>query len=97
MEQREQNNTSRLEDPVFVESIRSQFADEWEEVITGWEEVITGKGKFGEEDFEFVDKIRRGEKVPRSNKWLYDKLVRIGQDYRLSPDEIDQLKGIFLE
>ncbi|MEK7464610.1 MAG: hypothetical protein AAB617_02435 [Patescibacteria group bacterium] len=81
--------SNRLENPEFVGQIRSQFADEWEEVVTG-------KGFFNEEDFAYVDKIRAGERVPKEHKWLRDKLIRIGQDYRLTPEEIDRLQEIFL-
>lgn len=79
-----------MEDPSFIEKIRQQFADEWEEMITG-------EGKFSEEEYSYGEKIRAGEKVPKDHKWLYNKLVRIGQDYRLSLEEIDHLKEIFLE
>ena len=81
--------SSRLEDSNFVKKIRDQFADEWEELVTG-------KGSFNEQAMSYVGKIRVGEKVPKSNIWLNDKLVRIGQDFRLSPDEIDKLQEIFL-
>jgi len=90
MEQEKKFNKSRIEDPAFIEKIRNQFADEWEEIITG-------KGLFDEIDYLCLEKIRAGEKVPRNHRWLHDKLVRIGQDHRLSLEEIDRLREIFLE
>jgi hypothetical protein len=82
---------SRAEDPVVIQKIREQFANEWEELVTKPGEFIT------EEDFTYLDKIRNGEKVPSKHKWLRDKLVRICQDLRLTPEEIDQVQELFLE
>ena len=86
----ERGLSSRLEDPAFISKIRNQFADEWEELVTG-------EGHFSQDEFGYGNKIRHGEKVPSNHKWLHDKLVRIGQDYRLTVDEIDRLKEAFLE
>ena len=82
--------TSRIDDPSFIEAIRKQFAEEWDELITG-------PGSYSEDELTYGDKILRGEKVPRTHRWLDQKLVRIGQDQRLTPDEIDKLRELFLE
>ena len=89
-ENKEGGQSSRLEDRAFISKIRNQFADEWEELVTG-------EGHFSQDEFGYGNKIRHGEKVPSSHKWLHDKLVRIGQDYRLTVVEIDRLKEVFLE
>lgn len=81
---------SRIENPELIAKIRAQFADEWEELVTGG-------GIYNDEEFEYVEKIRRGERVPKRHIWVREKLIRIGQDHRLTPDEIAALENIFLE
>ena len=81
---------SRLDDPKFVEQVRNKFADEWEEVVTG-------KGTFKKGEFEYVNKIRNAERVPSSHRWARDLLIRVGQDFKLTVEEIDRLEGLFLK
>lgn len=88
MEKFEQKK-SRIEDPNFIEQIRQQFADEWEDLVTG-------EGTSNEDELGFAQKIREGKKIPE-HPWLRSKLVKISQDYRLTPEEIDDLMNIFLE
>lgn len=65
-----------------VDIIRRQFADEWEELVT------RPGSRWSNEEFGYVDIARRGEKIEK-NTAVRDKLVRICQEYRLTPDQID--------
>ena len=77
-------------DPEIIEQIREQFAEEWENIVTG-------EGTFDEEDFGYVEKIKNGGKVPMEHKWLHDMLIRIGQDRGMNVREVDYLIETFLE
>ena len=72
-----------------IEKVREQFADEWEELVTG-------PGVFGTHEMQFGEVARRGEKLPK-HRWVEDKLVRICQDLRLTPDDIDVVLATLVE
>lgn len=67
-----------------LEVVKRQFANEWEEMITG-------SGVFSEEEMRYADTLRAGGKLPKNHKWVTQKIVRIGQDYRLAPEQIDTM------
>jgi hypothetical protein len=62
--------------------IKKCLADEWEKMVTG-------EAEFSDEEMHYADILRAGGKLPRKHKWVEQKLVRICQDYRLTPDQVD--------
>ncbi len=81
--------TSKI-DADFINEFRKKLADEWEEAVTGVQANID------QEKLDYVEKIRRGKKLPKDIE-LLSKIARIGQDYGLNPDEIQQLENILTE
>jgi hypothetical protein len=82
---------SRLENQEFIDKFIDVYANELEKMVTE-----PGSG-FSEDELEIVNKFRKSKKLPRAHKWFHDLLVRVGQDFRLTPDEIDILRDKFLE
>ena len=63
-----------------------------EEVAVALEELMTDPefSRIYKDPHSTISSIRKGEKVP-SDRLSYDTVVRVGQDLRLTPDEIDEL------
>ena len=85
-----ESQSSPLDIPGFVDNLRERFARELEELITD------PKFKNANFDINSADKIRSREKI-KAPTLIRDLLVRIGQDFRLTPDEIDRLEEMFIE
>jgi hypothetical protein len=83
---------SRLDDKNFIAEIRVAFADAILEEVTE-PDPRRQRPQYSE---AAIKKIMAGERVEASDG-VSDKLVRVGQDFRLTPDEIDRLKEIFLK
>lgn len=81
---------SRISNPEIAKRFRDLFAEKLEDLVTG----PSSKGK--RFDLGIVENVRRGGKIP--HRIEYDaKLIMAGQDLRLSPDEIDELREKFFE
>jgi len=63
-----------------------------EEVAVALEELMTDPefSRIYKDPHSIISSIRKREKVP-SDRLSYDTVVRVGQDLRLTPDEIDEL------
>lgn len=81
---------SRLENSKFFSELQSAIADRLDELAT--DPTLDHAGF----PLDLGDKIRRGEKVP-SSIMVRDAIIGIGEDFRLTRDEIDTLKKKFLE
>ena len=88
-ESRYEGRVSRIENADFLAKIREDFA-------STLEELVTNPKPGGSFDTSLPGKIRADEKIG-GGRDVEGILVRIGQDYRLSPDEIDALKERWLE
>jgi len=82
---------SKIEDEQFIEKFFNTYAEKLEEMVT------QPNSRFSEEELEMVNKFRELKKLPREHRWFHDLLIKIGQDFRLTPDEIDVLKDKFLK
>lgn len=82
--------SSRLTEE-FLDNFINAFSQELEKMVTG------PGNRFSDEDMEIVGKFREFRKLPREHGWFQDLLIRVGQDFRLTPDEIEILKDRFLE
>lgn len=82
---------SRIEDDKFIDKFIDAYADELEKMAT------QPGSQFSEEELEMVNKFRESRKLLSAHKWFHDLFVRVGQDFRLTPDEIDILRDKFLE
>ena len=82
---------SRVEDAEFLNKFFDVYANELEDMVTR-----PGSG-FSEEELEMVSRFRETRKLPKENTSFHDRLVKVGQDFRLTPDEIDVILGKFLE
>ncbi len=84
---------SRLDDPKFIDEFVNVFANELENMVT--------RPKPGHQssnsELDAVSKFRETKKIPSARSEFYDLLIRIGQDFRLSADEIEVLRKRFLE
>jgi hypothetical protein len=87
---REQWSEDRTKIPVFVEEFRNKLTKEIEEEVKD-----PAKG-WSADDKSIAEAIRGGEKIPY-HRWVYDKLCRLGQDLRLSWQEIDSLIDMIME
>ncbi|MBI5254653.1 hypothetical protein HY932_02640 [Candidatus Falkowbacteria bacterium] len=81
---------SRLVNPDFFSEIQNAVADRLDDLAT---DPKLNKGGF---QLDTGDKIRRGEKV-KSSIMVRDAIIGVGEDFRLSRDEIDIIKSTFLE
>lgn len=79
---------SRLEDPNFLLEFRNQLAGEIEKEI---EDGSWWKNEGGD-----PSEIREGKKIAW-HLWVNDKISRLGQDLRLSWDEIEELQRLIME
>lgn len=82
---------SRLDNLEFINKFIDVFADELEKIVTEPEST------FSENDLKIVNEFRETKKLPRDHRIFHDLIVRVGQDFRLTPDEIDTLRNRFLE
>ena len=78
------------EGPNFFEEIRDAVADRLDDLAT--DPKLDGVGF----PLDMGEKIRNGEKIERSRS-VRDIIISVGQDFRLTPDEIDGLEEKFLE
>ena len=81
---------SRLEDPKFFSQLQEAVAERLDELATNPK---LDKGGF---PLDLGEKIRRGEKIS-GGIMIRDAVIGVGDDFRLTRDEIDILKGRFLE
>ncbi len=84
---------SKLDNPELIERLVEAYAEELEKMVT---EPTKGR-KFSEEELKMVNNFRENRKMPRKDSWFSSLLVKVGQDFRLNPDEIDDLQDMFLE
>ena len=83
---------ARLEDLDFVEKVREAFAGA---ILEEASETDPKKRRPGFTVEAAADIEARKKIEPRGG--IESKLIRIGQDFRLTPDEIDELRSIFLK
>jgi len=81
---------SRLENPEFLSQLQGAIAERLDELAT---DPTLEKAGF---PLDLGTKIRNGEKVPAS-RMIRDAIIGVGEDLRLTRDEIDVLKEKFLE
>lgn len=81
---------SRLEDPEFFEKMKDAVAERFDDLAT--DPRLLGAGT----PLDLGEKVRRGEKVPLS-RLVRDALIGVGDDFRLTRDEIDELEEKFLD
>jgi len=76
----------------LLSQVREKYIEELEKMVTN------PKERFSKEELESVNEFVAGKrKIPKLHKWFYDLLIRVGQDFRLTPDKIDILIEKFLE
>jgi len=86
----EQQSKSRLESEDFLLEIKEAIAERLDELTT--DPALEKAGL----PLDLGDKVRRGEKVPPFII-IRDAIIGVGEDFRLSREEIDVLKKKFLE
>lgn len=86
-----ESRPSRLDDNKFLDKFFDTYINELEDLVT------KPGGGFSERELEMVSAFRETKKLPKSNHAFHDRLVKIGQDFRLTPDEIDVVIDKFLE
>lgn len=91
MENFETKPQSRVDNPEFIDKFIDTYASELEEMAT------EPKSRLTEIELNLINRFRESQKLPSSHRLFYDLLVRVGQDFRLTPDEIDILIERFLE
>lgn len=88
--EKQDREKSRLEDPEFFEKVKDAVAERFDDLAT--DPRLLGVGI----PLDLGEKIRRGEKVPLS-RLVRDALIGVGDDLRLTRDEIDELEEKFLD
>lgn len=81
---------SRLEDPNFFAQLQEAVAERLDELVT---DPTLDKGGF---PLDLGEKIRSGEKVS-GGRIIRDAIIGVGENFRLTRDEIDVIKSIFLK
>lgn len=81
---------SRLKDPNFFAQLQEAVAERLDELAT---DPTLDKAGF---PLDLGEKIRSGAKVS-GGRMIRDAIIGIGEDFRLTRDEIDVLKNIFLK
>jgi hypothetical protein len=79
----------RLKEPAFLEAFREYIASELLEFITN-----PNRGGYGESRARtnrVFDRFEREGQLPLADVQIRDLFIRLCQDIRLSPDEIDEL------
>lgn len=89
-EQFNERELSQLRDPNFLKEIQNALADKMDDLAT--DPQLKGGGF----SLDNGEKIRRGEKIP-SSRMIIDAVAAVGQDFRLTHDEINELKNKFLK
>jgi len=89
-EQSFEKSQSRLEDPKFFSEIQDAIAERLDDLVTN--PTLNDAGF----PLDLGDRIRNGEKVSASIM-IRDAIIGVGDDFRLTRDEIDVLKKKFLE
>lgn len=82
---------SRLDDQKFIDNFFDVYADELEKTAT------KPGNRLSEDELEFVNKFRKSKKLPKGDRLFRGLFIRVGQDFRLTPDEIDALEDRFFE
>ena len=72
----------------ILTSVREAFALRFDDIVT------TPSLERAGFPLDLPEKVRRGEKI-RGELMIKDALVAVGQDFRLTPDQIDFLKQYF--
>lgn len=80
----------RLNDPDFHEAFRWFLHWALLEFVTS-----PGGGGYGSQDTAVFDRFQKEAKLPRGDVQIQDLFVRLCQDIRLTPDEIDELQSRF--
>ena len=76
----------------LLEKIKAIYIEELEKMITD------PQALFSKEELESVDEFALDKrKIPKNYKWFRELLIRVGQDFSLTPDQIDILQGEFLD
>mgnify|MGYP001576666554 CR=1 FL=1 len=86
-----ETRSSRIEDNQFMDKFFDTYLNELEDMVTN------PKNHFFKEDLEMVRTFRETRKISGNNITFRDLLVRVGQDFRLTPDEIDVILSKYLE
>ena len=81
---------SRLDDPSFFSQLQEAVAERLDELAT---DPTLDKGDF---PLDLGEKIRKGKKVSGAIM-IRDAIIGVGEDFRLTRDEIDILKDKFWE
>lgn len=81
---------SRLEDQNFFSQVQEAVAERLDELVT---DPTLDRAGF---QLDLGDKIRNGEKIPPS-RMIRDAVTGVGEDFRLTRDEIDVILEKFLE
>jgi len=79
----------RLEDPAFLEEFREHIASELLDFVTS----PTGGGYSSASASEIFDHFQSEARFPLGDTQVHDLFVRLCQDIRLTPDEIDELQS----
>lgn len=83
---------NKLESPEYMERFVNTYSEALEEMVTAPE------APFDADELKQVEEFKgEGKKLRKTNKWFYDKFVRVAQDFRFSPDEIDALSERYFE
>ncbi|MBI4118265.1 MAG: hypothetical protein HY455_01865 [Parcubacteria group bacterium] len=81
---------SRIEDPQFIAEFFAAYANALEEKVTA------SDSRFSDEELKAVEEFSKIRKLPHT-KSFYETLVKVAQDFRFTPDEIDVLADRFLK
>ena len=83
---------NKLENPEYIERFLGAYSEALEEMVTA------PGAPFNADELKQVLEFKgEGKKLHKTNKWFYDKFVRVAQDFRFSPDEIDVLSERYFE
>ncbi len=80
---------NRLKDPAFLEVFREHIASELLEFVTS----PMGGGYSSASSGKVFDRFRAENQLPLGDTQVQDFFVRLCQDIRLTPDEIDELRS----
>ncbi len=88
-----EDDLNKMEKPEYLSMLRNAFTERLEENFTRPDQSHLESL----EGAEIMARLQTGEKV-EADRQTYDALTATGQDYRLTPDEIDVLRReIFTE
>lgn len=90
--QEQEHFESRLQDEEFLSKIREALATRLDEIAT--DPLMEGGGF----PLELGEMVRKGEKIKTIRRGdVNDTLCGVAGDFRLTHDELDELKELFLE